>query len=556
MLSHLYIRNYALISELDVNFQSGMTVITGETGAGKSIILGALGLIMGNRADTKVITEGEKKCIIEATFQLQETSNSDKMKQLFAENDIDYFTTTTLRRELTDTGKSRAFINDTPVQLSTLKTTAELLIDIHSQHENLAVRDRSFQLSVVDAVADNKELRLQYSTLYHRLCETESELAKLSKQASANAEETDYLSFQLSQLEDAKLQTGEDAEIEDELTRLTHAEDIQRALYQTSTLLDDTSAIGQVNEAVGQLRTAAKYLSKAEDLSERLHSTLIEMKDIRDEAQRLSEQTEYNSERQAWLEQRLNTINSLLLKHRKNSVDELISLRDEISARLKGFDTLDEQIENLTATFNKQKNDLDNLAGQLTISRQAACPALSKQVTDMLSQLGMHNAKVDFSLSPTPDFTPSGKDTMDLLFAANKNQSLSSISRVASGGEMARLMLCLKAILTREESLGTIIFDEIDTGVSGEVASNMGDIISQMARDQQIIVITHLPQIAAKGTHHLKVYKQDNPTRTETHLVCLTSEQRIKEIATLLSGDNITKAAIDNAKELLKRQDK
>lgn len=556
MLSHLYIRNYALITELDVDFQSGMTVITGETGAGKSIILGALGLIMGNRADTKVITEGEKKCIIEATFQLPQASGNDAIEQLFNENDIDFFTATTLRRELTDTGKSRAFINDSPVQLSTLKAIAELLIDIHSQHENLAVRDRSFQLSVVDAVADNKELRLQYSTLYRQLCETESELAKLSKQASANAEETDYLSFQLSQLEDAKLQNGEDSEIEEELTRLTHAEDIQRALYQTSTLLDDTSAIGQVNEAVGQLRTAAKYLSKAEDLSERLHSTLIEMKDIRDEAQRLSEQTEYNPERQAWLEQRLNTINSLLLKHRKNSVDELISLRDEISARLSGFDSLDEQIDNLTSLFNQQKNDLDNLAGQLTQSRQAACPALSKQVTDMLSQLGMHNAKVEFSLSATPDFTPSGKDTMDLLFAANKNQSLSSISRVASGGEMARLMLCLKAILTREESLGTIIFDEIDTGVSGEVASNMGDIISQMARDQQIIVITHLPQIAAKGTHHLKVYKQDNPTRTETHLVCLTSEQRIKEIATLLSGDNITKAAIDNAKELLKRQDK
>lgn len=554
MLSHLYIRNYALITELDVDFQSGMTVITGETGAGKSIILGALGLIMGNRADTKVITEGEKKCIIEATFQLQETSNSDTMKQLFAENDIDYFTTTTLRRELTDTGKSRAFINDTPVQLSTLKTIAELLIDIHSQHENLAVRDRSFQLSVVDAVANNKELRDRYSTLYHRLCKTESELTKLRERASANAEETDYLSFQLSQLEDAKLQTGEDAEIEDELTRLTHAEDIQRALYQTSTLLDDTSAIGEVNEAVGQLRTAAKYLSEAENLSERLHSTLIEMKDIRDEAQRLSEQTEYNPERQAQLEQRLNTINSLLLKHRKNSVDELISLRDEISARLSGFDSLDEQIDNLTSLFNQQKNDLEKLAGQLTQSRQAACPALSKQVTDMLSQLGMHNAKVDFSLSSTQDFTPSGKDTIDLLFAANKNQSLSSISRVASGGEMARLMLCLKAILTREESLGTIIFDEIDTGVSGEVASNMGDIISQMAQDRQIIVITHLPQIAAKGTHHLKVYKQDNPTRTETHLACLTPEQRIKEIAALLSGDNITNAAIDNAKELLKRQ--
>lgn len=549
MLQHLYIQNFALISHLDIDLYPGFSVLTGETGAGKSIILGALGLILGERADSRTITEGEHRCVIEATFTLELDNTRHVVRQILSQNDIDNDDTLILRRELTDNGRSRAFINDTPVQLSTLRQAASVLIDIHSQHQNLLLRDSDFQLSVVDTIAQNQTLLNQYRQTFNNYKEQQRRLEQLQQADLKAREEADYLQFQYDQLKNANLQDGELEDIEAEHMQLTHAEDIKRALFEAANLLSEESTQASVKEAIAQLRQASRYSDKSQ-LIERLESLYIELKDIHNETQRDADDIDYDPERLQIVEERLDTLNSLLLKHHKQTIAELIELRDSLQQQLLSQSKLADEIQQLQKQIAQLHAELDTLATQLTTRRLDVREQICQQLLQRLEQLGMRNANVDISITTT-ELNENGHDLLQFLFAGNKNQTLRPIAQVASGGEIARLMLSLKSLTAQQLALETIIFDEIDTGVSGEVASNMGNIMRQMAQSRQIITITHLPQIAAKGQHHYKVYKQDNEQRTETHMTLLGQEQRTDEIATLLSGQDITQAARDNAKALL-----
>ncbi len=549
MLQHLYIQNFALISHLDIDLYPGFSVLTGETGAGKSIILGALGLILGERADSRTITEGEHRCVIEATFTLELDNTRHVVRQILSQNEIDDDDTLILRRELTDNGRSRAFINDTPVQLSTLRQAASVLIDIHSQHQNLLLRDSDFQLSVVDTIAQNQTLLNQYRQTFNNYKEQQRRLEQLQQADLKAREEADYLQFQYDQLKNANLQDGELEDIETEHMQLTHAEDIKRALFEAANLLSEESTQASVKEAIAQLRQASRYSDKSQ-LIERLESLYIELKDIHNETQRDADDIDYDPERLQIVEERLDTLNSLLLKHHKQTIAELIELRDSLQQQLLSQSKLADEIQQLQKLIAQLHAELDTLATQLTTRRLDVREQICQQLLQRLEQLGMRNANVDISITTT-ELNENGHDLLQFLFAGNKNQTLRPIAQVASGGEIARLMLSLKSLTAQQLALETIIFDEIDTGVSGEVASNMGNIMRQMAQSRQIITITHLPQIAAKGQHHYKVYKQDNEQRTETHMTLLNQEQRTDEIATLLSGQDITQAARDNAKALL-----
>ena len=550
MLRHLHIQNYALIRELDIDLSGGFSVITGETGAGKSIILGALGLIMGERAEIRSITEGESKAVVEAQFDI---SNYD-IKSIFENNDLDYDETCIIRRELMQNGKSRAFVNDTPVSLGTLRSLSEKLIDIHSQHENLLLRDDSFQLEVVDAVAENETEREIYTEKYNKYVSTEQELKALQKKAEKSREDADYVEFQFRQLDEAQLQSGEEETLEQELQLLEHAEEIKSALETATEMLDNETAgaIVTIRDAISALKKVAQYLP--EELTERLNSTYIELRDIADETARIEENTEFDPTRLQQTEERLDLINTLMQKHRCQTVDELIALRESLKAQMLQNENYDEEIVNLQKQLKADREALAGAGKKLTDSRKKTAKPIATELEKQLSVLGVPHAKMDVSITETEEYTPSGKDMVQFMFAANLNQTLRPVAEVASGGEIARLMLTIKALTAAQKGLPTIIFDEVDTGVSGEVADNMGVVMQQLAKGRQIIAITHLPQIAAKGQAHYKVYKQDTATRTETHIRQLTAEERVTEIATLLSGENITQAAINNAKELLQYQ--
>lgn len=551
MLKHLYIQNYALISSLEIDFRSGFSVITGETGAGKSIILGALGLIMGERADTRSISEGEQKAVVETEFMIE----GEQFNRFFSDNDLDFDgTTCTIRRELMQNGKSRAFINDTPVGLNLLRSLSDMLIDIHSQHENLLLRDDSFQLSVIDAVAGNNAEQQQYTKAYDAYRATEQELNALLSQAAKSREDADYIQFQFRQLDEARLESGEETALEQDLQLLEHAEEIKSALETAIGLLDyeSTGAITAIKDSLSALKRVSQYLPQ--ELTERLRSTYIELRDIADEAQHINDNTEFDPQRLMQTQERLDMLNSLMQKHHCQTVDELILLRDNLQKQLLKNDSFDEEISSLRKRLAEQKLLLTRAAKALTDTRLSAAKPIAHTLEEQLLRLAVPHAKIQVAITPATDFTPQGCDIVQFLFAANKNQSLRPVSEVASGGEIARLMLCIKALTAAQRGLPTIIFDEVDTGVSGEVADNMGIMMQQMAQARQIIAITHLPQIAAKGSTQYKVYKQDTDSRTETHIRQLNPEERIQEIATLLSGENITDAAINNAKELLNHQ--
>lgn len=549
MLKHLYIQNYALISELSIDFERGFSVLTGETGAGKSIILGALGLIKGERADSKNITEGEKKAVVEAVFEIEK----ERFENFFSENNLDFDTICIIRRELTDNGKSRAFVNDTPVGLGVLRMLSEALIDIHSQHENALLHNDMFQLGVVDAVAENTVEKETYSIAYEQYRNIEQQLNKTEQLAAKSREDADYIAFQHQQLTEAVLKEDEENELEQELQLLEHAEQIKSVLSNVAALLnaDSTGAVSMIKEAISNLRHVSKYLPA--ELSERLNSTYIELRDIADEAEKIENNTDFNPERLSFVEQRFDLLNSLMQKHRCQSVKELIDLRNNLAAQLEQNENFDEQIAALKQKLKKQKEILIKAAECLTDTRKAATKPISEQLVRQLSRLGIEHAKIEVSITPTTDFTESGSDFVQFMFAANLNQQPRPVHEIASGGEMARIMLTIKALTAAQKGLPTIIFDEVDTGVSGEVADNMGMLMQQMATSRQVIAITHLPQIASKGIAHYKVYKEDTATRTETRIRYLHNNERIQEIATLLSGENITDAAINNAKELLNR---
>ena len=549
MLRHLHIENYALITHLDIDFSAGFSTITGETGAGKSIIIGALGLLMGARADSKAITEGEQKCVIEAEFGVEEYG----LESLFEEYDLDYSDVCTIRRELSQNGKSRSFVNDTPVTLAPLKELSARLIDIHSQHENLLLTDHGFGLKVVDSVAQNATEREAYSAAFKAYRETQKQLEALKEEAAESAKNADYVAYQWKELSEAQLKSGEKEELEAEEQKLVHAEEIQSGLAGALQLLDgeQASVLMQLRECVSQLRNASRYLDKENDLAERTESAAIELRDIADTVNHLAEETEANPNRLSFVQERLDTLNSLLQKHHQEDVDALIQLRDELEQQIGRNDSFELEIKQLEKVLAEQTKQLEHAAKALSETRKSVVGHIKERLESQLVSLGIAHAQVAIELHETSEYGMSGKDEAIILFAANKNQTLRRVQDVASGGEIARLMLCIKALMLHQQP--TIIFDEVDTGVSGEVASKMGEIMLQMASGRQIIAITHLPQIAAKGEQQYSVYKEDSAVRTETKIRQLNENERVTAIAKLLSGEGVSEAALENAKTLLRK---
>lgn len=550
MLRSLYIQNYALIEKLDIGFEQGFSVITGETGAGKSIILGAIGLLLGQRADVKSIRTGATKCVIEARFDI----SNYHMDPFFEENELDYEEECILRRELYATGKSRAFINDTPAQLAQMKELGELLIDIHSQHQNLLLNKEGFQLNVLDLLAHDDAALCEYQTVYKQWKQAQSDLNKLLERAARDKSDEDYIRFQWEQLEEARLVQGEQGELEQEAEMLSHAEDIKASLYKVNQLFnnDEGGLLSDLKECCHAMSDLQSVYPVAEELAGRLESAYIELKDIADEISGREEQVEFNPARLEEVNERLNLIYSLQQKHRVNTVDDLIALCDDYAARLASISSSDEEVDALRKHSEELQAETRRQAAGLTEARRKAAREVEQQMASRLVPLGMPNVRFAVEMGERKEPGPHGMDTVSFLFSANKNSILQSISSVASGGEIARVMLSLKAMIAGAVKLPTIVFDEIDTGVSGEIADRMADIMQEMAdNNRQVISITHLPQIASRGRAHYKVYKKDNETETNSHIRRLTEEERVEEIAHMLSGATLTEAALNNARTLL-----
>ncbi len=550
MLRRLQIRNYALIRELDVDFTSGLTIITGETGAGKSILIGALSLILGQRADTTVLKDKEEKCSVEGVFEVEGYG----LEELFAENDLDYDTQIIFRREITANGKSRAFVNDTPVNLKTLQDLGLRLIDIHSQHQSLELGNRLFQLMVLDSYAGNKELLKEYQSKYRSYKALLAELASAEEQAKILSKELDYFQFQLEQLTKARLQIGEQEQLEHELMLLTHAEEIKTALLTAANHLqeEDGNASVRIKESMAVLAKITKFYPEVTALLDRLNGIYLELSDISSEVAYSSEKIEVDPNRLVVLNERLDLIYSLQQKHHVDSEEELIRLRDDFASKVDGVHINEELVHTLRETANEQEKELFRLADLLSQRRLDKAGQIGQKVEEQLFQLGMPNSKFRVEITGGLPLTAFGRDEVNFLFTANKNGELTEISKVASGGELSRLMLSIKALVSRSRALPTILFDEIDSGISGETADKMGNILKEIARDMQVINITHLPQIAAKGDLHYLVYKEDTDTETITKLKLLSPDERVSELAKMLSGENITDAARMNAAELLK----
>ena len=550
MLRSLYIQNYALIEKLDISFGAGFSVITGETGAGKSIILGAIGLLLGQRAEVKAIRQGASKCVIEARFDI----SAYGMEPFFEENELEYEEECILRREVYASGKSRAFINDTPASLVQMKELGEQFIDVHSQHQNLLLNKEGFQLNVLDILSHNDEQLSTYQSLYREWKQAQQELADLIARAEQNKADEDYIRFQLEQLEEANLAAGEQEELEQETDTLSHAEEIKAGLFRVGQLLtsDEGGLLAGLKESLNTMLGLQKVYSPATELAERLESTYIELKDVSQEVSSQEEDVEFNPERLEEVNDRLNLIYTLQQKHRVTTVEELLALTEEYAAKLAAITSYDERIGELTTLCDTLYNKVKKQAAVLTKARTGAAREVEKQMASRLVPLGMPNVRFQVEMGMRKEPGVHGEDTVNFLFSANKNGALQSISSVASGGEIARVMLSIKAMIAGAVKLPTIVFDEIDTGVSGEIADRMADIMQEMGeQDRQVISITHLPQIAARGCAHYKVYKQDNETETNSHIRSLADEERVEEIAHMLSGATLTEAALNNAKALL-----
>ena len=551
MLKHLYIKNYALIEQLDIDFETGFSVITGETGAGKSIILGAIGLLLGQRADSKAVKTGCQKCTIEAQFDISRYS----LNEWFDENELDIEEgECIIRRELTATGKSRGFINDTPVTVQQMKELGEMLVDIHSQHQNLLLQKTDFQLSILDIIADNEQLRSDYHNTFTEYKKNVKELEELKQMLTDSREKEDLMRFQLEELTAANLTDGEQEELEQEQEAATHTEDIKTALYEADNMLNGEGAtLDLLRQANSKLSSVTSLYAKIEPLSERMESALIELKDIASEVAREAENIDFNPERMAMVEERLDMIYTLQRKHHKNTIAELLQEQEHLSEIISGIDNSDEAIKDKEQLCQKLLDAASKLAEKLSQTRKKASAKIEKDICKRLEALGMPN--VDFQIKMDQgDLISTGKDVVSFMFSANKGMALRPVAQVASGGEIARLMLSLKALISATVKLPTIIFDEIDTGVSGKIAEKMAEIMKEMGNSgRQVISITHLPQIAALGTYHYKVEKHDTKEITTTIMRQLSNEERIDEIAQMLSGSDITDAAKTNAKELLKR---
>lgn len=551
MLQSIFIQNYALIDKLDIAFEPGFSVITGETGAGKSIILGAIGLLLGQRADVKAIRNGANKCIVEAKFNIA----SYGMEEFFKANDIEYDSEECiLRREVNINGKSRAFINDTPASLAQMKILGEKLIDVHSQHQNLLINKEGFQLNILDILAqDTRELtdyQNEYSE-YRKICK---ELDDCIAKAEETRKEEDYIRFQLQQLDEAELKEGEVAELEQEAETLTHAEDIKAGLYRSAQNIggDEGGCLTLIKDSINTLQTVCKVFAKANEWKERLESCYIEIKDISHDMDDAQESVEFNPSRLEFVNSRLNMIYSMMQKHHVKTDTELIEIAENYRQQLAMITSSDERISELENKKKKLYDSVIRKAETLTAMRKESAVKIQSQMESLLIPLGMPNVKFAVEICHKKEPDTNGMDAVNFLFSANKNGTLQNVASIASGGEIARVMLSLKAMIAGAVKLPTIIFDEIDTGVSGSIAEKMAMIMQDMGRqNRQVLSITHLPQIAARGNAHYKVYKEDNETGTNSHIIRLSDEQRIDEIANMLSGSTMTEAARNNAKSLL-----
>jgi DNA repair protein RecN (Recombination protein N) len=549
MLQKLSIRNYALINSLDIEFDKGLNIVTGETGAGKSIILGALSLILGQRAESKYFFNQDKKCVIEGTFALSDNS----LQTIFEDKDLDFLPESILRREISIDGKTRSFINDTPVNLSTLKEIGEKLIDIHSQHATREINDAEFQLLIVDSMANHNELLLNYRKGYKKLKKDSQQLNKLIADLNEAKSKQDYEQYLFNELEQANLKDSEQEDLEQELEKLSHAESIKRTLLNCTALLteNEPSAVGLLKEAQIQLQSVEKFDSAINILFERLRSSIIEIKDIADEIAIIEANTSHNTDRLEFINQRLDLLYSLQQKHRVSNTTELIDLKNQLENNLNQLLNSDENIEKLKKEIEDLKINLTQHAKLLSANRKKAINTVEEQTNQTLKKVGMPNAKLVLEQQVLTELNKDGLDEITLLFTANAGQAPAPVNKVASGGELSRLMLAIKALLAKHTSLPTLIFDEIDTGISGETALKVGDVISDLGNDMQILSITHLPQIAAKGNSHYFVYKNEVDNKTTTGIKKLTPLERIDAIAEMLSGKNPGASAIENAKELL-----
>jgi DNA repair protein RecN (Recombination protein N) len=550
MIQSLSIENYAIINSLEINFKRGLSIITGETGAGKSILLGALSLILGKRADTSILKDKARKCIVEGTFDIKEYGFQD----FFVENDIDYEDFTILRREISPNGKSRAFINDTPVNLNLLTETGIRFIDIHSQHQNLNLGNSQFQLKVIDSFSHNEELLKQYQEVYdfyRKLLKEYNEMQEKSRQSQSDL---DYYQYQYDQLDVARLKSGEQDELEQELEKLSHAEEIKNSLDSSSGMLGghDNSILNQLKEVYTVINKIIKFLPGVAGYGKRLESAYIELKDIGNELEAIKEKIELDPGKLEYINERLDLIYSLEQKHKANNIKELLDIKESLRRKIDEVTSYESRLEELRQKRDDSEQKLNKLALKLSQQRQGSLKSIEKEVTMLLLDLGIPNGRFEIKRSTVADYTINGIDRVQFLFSANKNIELQDISRIASGGELSRLMLSVKSLLSDSSGLPTIIFDEIDMGVSGEIADKVGNIVKRMSAGMQIINITHLPQVACKGDFHYLVYKSDEGESTTAHIKLLSNEERHIEIARMLSGEELTEAAMQNARELLK----
>ena len=551
MLNQVHIRNYVLIDRLDIQFREGFSVMTGETGAGKSIILGALNLLLGGRADSRTIRQGADKCTIEGTFAIAGYG----LEQFLSDNGLDYDPNETImRRELTASGKSRAFINDTPVTLTQLRDLGCHLIDIHSQHQNLALGTQPFQLDVVDTIAANSKVKTEYVHSFAKWSELKTRLARLKAEFDSDNTDREYLEFQLEGLESARLVSGEQEELEQEADILSHAEEIKQELFTAAQILsgDESGCITKLRSALQYFRSAQKNYPQAQELTDRLDSCLIELKDIAETADNAQEEINYDPARLEQVNERLDLIYSLLKKHKKESIAQLLELAGNIRTRLDRSGSYEFEIEQLTIQTESARVEMEKKASGLTQTRKKASDTIIRDIKELLAPLGIPNVKFSIEIQPSTVYDRNGHDDIRFMFSANRSVPMQEISQVASGGEIARVMLCIKSLMAGARALPTIIFDEIDTGVSGAVAERMAMLMKQMSDgNRQVLAITHLPQIAAIGQTHYKVFKTDDQDATHTRIAVLEGDDRIREIAGMMSGSTLTQAALDNAKALI-----
>ena len=551
MLKEVHIRNYVLIDRLDIEFNDGFSVMTGETGAGKSIILGAMNLLLGGRADSKTIRQDADKCTIEGCFSI----DGYGLEQFFRDNELDFDPDETImRRELSASGKSRAFINDTPVTLNQLRDLGCRLIDIHSQHQNLALGTQPFQLDVVDTIAANGAVKAAYEQSFQNWTELKTRLARLKKEFESDNTDREYLEFQLEGLDSAKLTIGEQEELEQESDILDHAEEIKQELFSASQILnaDEEGCIQKLRSALQSLRSAQKNYPQAQELSERLDSCIIELKDIADTVDDAQESVNFDPARLEQVNERLDLIYSLLKKHKKENIAQLLELAESIHTRLDRTGSYEFDIEQLTRQTESARLEMEKKAAELTKSRKKASETIIKDIKELLMPLGIPNVQFNIDIKPANGFDRTGHDDLRFMFSANKSVPMQELQAVASGGEIARVMLCIKSLMAGARALPTVIFDEIDTGVSGAVAEKMALLMKQMsAGNRQVLAITHLPQIAALGQTHYKVFKTDENDATHTRIAVLSGDDRIREIAGMMSGAKLTQAALDNAKALI-----